>query len=166
MRGKEALSAARARNESLSLRLTQLGAQCETEGDEMSTPRYCASCWEPVATCVCDADQTDVFTPPPPPTGPQAETYTEQDGRPAAFTAFLASPEGGLFWVAVQAAALTAFQTGEQRFSPRDFLSSYRAQHGVRVNNVFSPWFADMLVERHPQLLAIIERRKRKKAGP
>jgi len=54
----------------------------------------------------------------------------------------------------------------ETRFSPRGFLAHYRDSKKVRINNNFSPWFADMLVAEHPQLVDIVERRVRKAAGP
>ena len=103
---------------------------------------------------------------PPPPTGPEAEKYHHEDGRPERFVAFLDTPDGQAFWEAVEEAALEALRTGEERFSTRTFLARYRDDEKVRINDHFSPWFADELVARHPLLLDIIERRKRRKAGP
>ena len=40
--------------------------------------------------------------PPPPPTGPKAEEYTPEEGRPPAFAKFLASDEGQEFWRQMQ----------------------------------------------------------------
>jgi hypothetical protein len=104
--------------------------------------------------------------PPPPPTGPEAEPHTREEGKPPAFQRFLESDDGKLFWEEIQSAALEAYRAGEKRFSPRGFLAHYRDTKKVRVNNVFSPWFADLLVAKYPALLDIIERRVRKKKGP
>jgi hypothetical protein len=103
---------------------------------------------------------------PSPPTGPAAAVYRREDGRPSAFTAFMKSEDGTPFWRALEAAALDALARRETRFSPRGFLAHYRDSKKVRINNNFSPWFADMLVAEHPQLVDIVERRVRKAAGP
>jgi len=103
---------------------------------------------------------------PSPPTGPAAEVYSREEGKPSAFTAFMESADGTPFWRALEAAALDALARREARFSPRGFLAHYRDSKRVRINNNFSPWFADMLVAEHPQLVDIVERRVRKKTGP
>jgi hypothetical protein len=104
--------------------------------------------------------------PPPPPSGPDAEPYKQEDGRPSAFLRFLETAEGAAFWESIQTAALEALEAGEKRFSPRSFLGNYRVTEKVRVNDHYSPWFADMLVKEYPDLLDIVERRERKKPGP
>ncbi len=103
---------------------------------------------------------------PAPPTGPQVDDFGYDEGLPPAFARFLATEDGQAFWRAIQEAALAVFRRGETRFSPRGFLAHYRDTNKVRINNIFSPWFADMLVAAHPELLDIVERRKRKKPGP
>lgn len=103
-------------------------------------------------------------SPPDPPTGPQAEAYTREEGRPEAFDRFMATEEGETFWWAIRTAALAALEEGEARFSARAFLSNYRHTRKVRINDHFSPWFADLLVATYPALLDIVERRERKKA--
>jgi len=103
---------------------------------------------------------------PSPPTGPAAEAYSREEGKPSAFTAFMESADGTPFWRALEAAALDALARGETRFSPRGFLAHYRDTKRVRINNNFSPWLADQLVAEHPQLVDIVERRVRKAAGP
>ncbi len=103
---------------------------------------------------------------PAPPTGPTAESYDHEDGRPEKFVAFLATEDGRRFWDCIEDAALGAFQSGARRFSARTFLHKYREREKLRINDHFSPWFADELVSRHPALLEIIERRSRKKVGP
>jgi hypothetical protein len=116
---------------------------------------------------VPDPDQVGLFEqPPPPPTGPLADPYSREEGKPPAFIKFMDSEDGPPFWMALQDAALDAFARQETRFSPRGFLAHYRDTKKVRLNNNFSPWFADQLVVNHPQLIDIIERRKRTKEGP
>ena len=103
---------------------------------------------------------------PLPPSGPQAERYSVEEGLPSALTAFMEGEDGPPFWRALEAAALDALARQETRFSPRGFLVHYRDTKRVRINNNFSPWFADLLLMEHPQLVGIVERRVRKAAGP
>lgn len=111
--------------------------------------------------------QVDLFErAPSPPTGPLADPHTREEGKPLGFVKFMESDDGAPFWRALQDAALDAFRRQETRFSPRGFLAHYRDTKKVRLNNNFSPWFADMLVTEHPHLIDIVERRMRKKAGP
>jgi len=113
-----------------------------------------------------DTTQISLFNAPAPPTGPTADKYSREEGKPHAFIKFMDSEDGPPFWMALQDAALDAFRRQEKRFSPRGFLAHYRDTKKVRINNNFSPWFADQLVAEHPQLLDLIERRVRKKEGP
>lgn len=101
---------------------------------------------------------------PAPPSGPAAEPYVKEDGDAEAFDVFWESAEGAEFWVALCLAARTALDTGDLRFSTRTFLARYRDDNHVRVNNDFSPKFADLLIVDDPRLEAILERRKRTKA--
>ena len=107
----------------------------------------------------------DSYTPAPP-TGPAAEVYSREEGKPLAFTKFMDSEDGPQFWRALQDAALDALARQETRFSTRTFLARYRDDEKVRINDHFSPWFADELVVKYPRLIDIIERRARKKPGP
>lgn len=104
--------------------------------------------------------------PPPPPTGPQAEPFSRLDGAPEAFLAFLETEDGQRFWSWLVAQAMGALSRGEKRFSTRTSVALFRAVEKVRINDHFSPWFADLLVQEHPELVDIIERRARKKRGP
>ena len=103
---------------------------------------------------------------PAPPTGPAAEVYSREAGKPPALIKFMESDDGPPFWLALEEAALAALGRRERRFSARGFLAHWRDTKRVRINNDFSPWFADRLVAKHPQLIDIIERRVRKKPGP
>ena len=122
---------------------------------------------KPTREEVVDEDQRSLFdAAPSPPTGPAADPYSREDGKPPAFIEFLDSEDGPPFWRALQDAALDAFRRQEERFSCASFIWHYRDTKKVRLNNNFSPWFADMLVTEHPQLIDVIERRKRTKEGP
>jgi len=103
---------------------------------------------------------------PIPPTGPAAEVYSREEGKPHAFIKFMESEDGPPFWRALQDAVLDALGRQEKRFSTRTFLARYRDDEKVRINDHFSPWLADELVAKYPQLIDIIERRVRKKSGP
>ena len=130
----------------------------EDPGDQNDSPRRRE---EPP-----DPSQGGLFEPPSPPTGPLADRYTRAEGKPPAFIKFMASEDGPPFWRSLQDAALDAFRRQETRFSCASFIWHYRDTKKVRLNNNFSPWFADMLVTEHPHLIDIVERRVRKKAGP
>ena len=116
-----------------------------------------------------DPTQVGMFDeddPPPPPTGPLADPYHNSDNRPEKFIAFMESDNGKTFMARAAGAALAALRQGDARFSVLGYIHTYRAIHNERVNNTFAPWVADELVARHPRLVDLIERRKRRKAGP
>ena len=103
---------------------------------------------------------------PGPPTGPLADIYNSHgDNKPEKFVAFLNSEIGVRFMKSVTRAALLAHKDGDRRFSVLGYIHEYRALMKERVNNSWAPYVADELVKRHPSLLAIIERRKRKVLG-
>lgn len=106
-----------------------------------------------------------MFEAPPPPTGPKAEEYSRDDGRPEKFVAWIQTGEGVHFMLATIGAARRSMHTGD-RFSVLGYVHSYRETRSVRINNTFAPWIADELVKRDPGLLDTIERRARKKKGP
>ena len=62
----------------------------------------------------------------------------------------------------VTVAAQEAVMRGDKRFSVLGYIHAYRVLYRVRINNTYAPWVADELVREHPELLEIIERRKRK----
>lgn len=102
---------------------------------------------------------------PSPPTGPEAEPYGRDNGSSSRFAAFIETGKGAAFMSRVASAALSGLSRGDRRFSVFSYIGQYRALHKVRITNNFAPLVADELVRRHPQLLDIIERRARKKAG-
>lgn len=100
--------------------------------------------------------------PPPPPTGPEGEEYEGEDNRPPAFMRLLRTTRGQEIWASIERAALKSLSMGETRFSTRGFIDTKK----VGINNAFAPWFSDMLVAKHPELLDIVERRRRSRPGP
>jgi hypothetical protein len=96
-----------------------------------------------------------------PPTGPKAKAYTREEGQVAAYYRWRDTDEGVEFVGAMTRAAFAALYV-KGRFSTRTFLCMYRDEHKLRINNNFSPWLADELVATHPELLDVVERRKRK----
>ena len=112
-----------------------------------------------------DSDAYQRMRAPGPPTGPLADIYSHGDNKPERFVAFMRSEVGMEFMVAAAQNALWALEIGVKRFSVLGYIHEYRALHKVKINNTFSPWISDELVRRHPSLLDIIERRKRKVLG-
>jgi|TARA_R100001143_G_scaffold12132_1_gene13516 hypothetical protein len=110
-----------------------------------------------------DPSQISLFDAPAPPTGPTVDDYKRKDGKLERFIDFLSTEEGRRYWSILESSALRALNIGQKRFSTRTFVERYRAQTKTRLNNDFSVWSADLLVDRHPDLLDIIERRKRKR---
>ncbi len=107
-------------------------------------------------------EQPSLFdAPPQPPTGPAADPHPKNDGGVEAFRAFLATPEGAVFWSSARGAARAARRAGERRWSARTYLAWFRDVHHIRMNDHWSPYLADMLVQNDPDLLDIIERRRR-----
>ena len=130
-------------------------------GDQNNSPQQREETFDP--TQVGMFDEGD---PPPPPTGPLADPYHSPDNRPEKFIAFMESDNGKTFMARAAGAALAALRQGDARFSVLGYIHTYRAIHSERVNNTFAPWVADELVRRHPDLVDLIERRKRRKEGP
>ena len=112
-----------------------------------------------------DSDAYQKMRAPGPPTGPLADIYSHGDNKPEKFVAFLGTNVGVAFMRSAAGAAISALECGDKRFSVLGYIHEYRALNKVRINNTYAPWVADELVKRHPSLLDIIERRKRKVVG-
>lgn len=107
----------------------------------------------------------DLFDEPPePPTGPAAEVPSPGDGSFRAYLRFRNTAPGQQAWAWIVEVALTRYGQGERRISPRTLVAEARDVLKVRINDHFSPWIADDLVVLRPELLDVIERRKRRKA--
>ena len=100
---------------------------------------------------------------PPPPSGPLGTASTKADAKWERFEAFRYSEQGVEFWQWLSNKALAALEAGDTRFSVRTWTAFYRDHYGVGITNDFTPWLADELVARHPQLLTIIQRKLRRK---
>ncbi len=107
----------------------------------------------------------DAFRAPSPPTGPEAESYGREDGKPERFAAFLETTDGQAFIHYAASTARQALSRGDKRFSVLGYIHEYRALHRIRLNNSWAPLVADEILKRHPSLEQIIERRARKTAG-
>lgn len=79
------------------------------------------------------------------------------------YLAWRGTPDGEAFWREMQNRALRAFHGGAQRISVNGLHDEVRRDLKIGSNNTWRPWLADDLVRRYPDLLAVIERRKRRK---
>ena len=105
----------------------------------------------------------DLFSPPPPPTGPEVKAYTKEDSTKEKFEAFMGTPDGFAMWTDLKRVALGALgNSGERRFSVRGWVYDWRMRTKGRMTNSWTPLLADRLVGEFPQLLSIITRKNRK----
>lgn len=105
-----------------------------------------------------------LFAPPPPPSGPRATVPSAVDGGYHTYVAWKYTQDGATVVAWVEGRALARFASGERRISARTLAADARDALKIKVNDHFTPWIADDLVARHPELLDVIERRKRRKA--
>ena len=109
------------------------------------------------------------------PSGPRSDVPDADAGSHEAYVAWRQTVKGHEVFEAAERAALEVLRQAEAaeqvalgftvRFSPRTFIALYRQDFGVRINNNFSPWLGDELIQKDPQLERVIERRARKKAA-
>lgn len=110
--------------------------------------------------------QGQIFALPDPPTGPESKGFMDSDGTPGKFIMFMMTETGYNFYCALERLAVAALDRGDERFSVLGALHAVRCDTKLRVNNSFAPWFADQLVEDHPRLLHVIQRKPRRKVNP
>lgn len=122
----------------------------------------CARCGQ-VMTSVQTSESAAMFFRPP--SGPEVTSYTDAEGSPEAYRAFMAGVVGQELWTELLAAAQAvyhgAYHATAKRFSTRSFIAKYRERYGLRINDHFSPWLADALVASDVRLDTIVERRRR-----
>lgn len=113
--------------------------------------------------------QSDLFEPgqrhsSPPPSGPQTPIHTKAMNTYRAYLAWKRSEEGGRIfgWMLKEARKRAA--AGAYRIGVKQLAEEARATLRGELNNVFTAWISDDLVEAEPGLLPLIERRVRKKA--
>lgn len=104
----------------------------------------------------------DLFNPPP--SGPAATIPSPKSGTRAAYWVWRKTDDGVMVWRWILERVNAAFMAGEKRASPRTLVADCREALRVKVNDHFSAFVADELVERYPELKPIIERRKRRLA--
>lgn len=98
---------------------------------------------------------------PSPPTGPTTMPPPKSAGRREDYEAWKAS-EGIEVYAFIEAEALRRLAAGERRISVNAMHELARARFKWELNNSFRPYIADDLVTDHPELLAVIERRRRR----
>ena len=105
----------------------------------------------------------DLF-PPPPPSGPEGRIPSRPEGEYHSYLVWKQSPDGHRACAWILDRVMARLRAGEQRISTRTILCECRDALKVEINNIYSPWIADDLIVRYPELLDVIERRKRRKA--
>lgn len=119
-----------------------------------------------------NASQLDLLVPGPPPapprppTGPLVLPPPPAANTPAAYRAWRATADGDEAWGWILGRAREALATGRDRLSAKALVEGCRARLKVEINNTWTAWIADDLVTAEPGLLAIVERRRRRKARP
>ena len=109
------------------------------------------------------AEEPDLFEPP---TGPEAEEFTHEDGMPERYVAWRETEEGErcLRWMAHSAYQL--INDGAKRVSVNYLSDLVRVELKIRHCNTWRPWMATDVVKRWPDLLPYIQRKKRKSPEP
>ena len=103
-----------------------------------------------------------LFDVPDPPTGPPK--MPSQPNTWAGYLAWRRSADGLTVWWAIEDEALRRLAAGDKRVSLKGLVELVRG-NGAEINNTHTAWLADDLCRRHPELLAVIERRARRKHG-
>lgn len=99
------------------------------------------------------ATQLDVFTQPQP-SSPEAK-----------WARWIAKPESWPVVAEIERRALACANRGDTRIELNRIVADVRADLGVSIDNSLRAILARRLVEKHPQLDTLIERRKRKAEG-
>ena len=108
----------------------------------------------------------DLFSQPPePPSGPRTDPrkFTAEPPSVAVrYVAWKASKGGWRAWRYVERTALDLAAAGELRISTKFLVEQARRRLKVEINNNFTSFLATELVARHPHLVELVERRKRR----
>ena len=104
-----------------------------------------------------------MFDIPDPPTGPAKRPASANTFR--GYLHWRGTPDGEAFWAELVHRTLRLHRSGAQRISVNRLHDDVRGDLKIEANNTYRPWLADDLCRRWPELMAVIERRKRRKAG-
>ncbi len=107
-------------------------------------------------------DQKEIpFGPPDPPTGPVVEPPPKSKNTLAAYRIWRESAEGLAVWRYVSEQALSMANGNAKRISTKTLVEAARLRMKLEINNSYTAYFADDLVVEYPQMLNLIERRRR-----
>lgn len=101
---------------------------------------------------------------PEPPTGPRKAPPRKAANTREAYWAWRKTEDGKKAWAGIRDMALGSLKAGESRISAKSLVELERGAEAIEINNTYTAYVADELVERYPALLPLIERRRRKKA--
>jgi hypothetical protein len=101
---------------------------------------------------------------PAPPTGPTKIAPDAEANHYTVYCEWRETEEGKKVWEFVVAEALLLARAGEKRISVNALCEQARHKLKALVNNTYRAWIADDLVVQYPELLPVIERRRRTKA--
>lgn len=105
---------------------------------------------------------------PPPPTGPAADIPEREANKYNRYLEWRQTVEGKRAWVYMVQECRKLLDEArlvgqELRISTKWLAEQVRRIYKIHVNNSYTGWLADDLVEFNPSLLDVIERRKRRK---
>ena len=100
---------------------------------------------------------------PAPPTGPAVVPPSREANSYSAYREWRETEDGALAWRHLVDGARQQAADLVSRISVYGLSEEARHILKIEINNTFRPWIADDLVEQYPELLPLIERRKRKK---
>ena len=111
------------------------------------------------------SSQPTLWEVPSPPSGPQTDVrkFTREAGTHRAYVWWRTeTEEGRRVFAYVERCALTEAARGETRISIRTLAEQARMRLKIEMNDHYSPWMADDLLARHPHLIDLVERRRRR----
>ncbi len=109
--------------------------------------------------------QPTLWDTPSPPSGPAKDVRRFVGSTRARYERWRTeTPEGRQAFKWIAGAALVAAERGDKRISVNRLVEQARADLLVEIDNTARSWIADDLIARHPHLVDLIERRKRRAA--
>ena len=102
---------------------------------------------------------------PVPPSGPAVLVPTHKANTMLAYRSWRLTREGQWAFAELERLALTEWHSGAMRIAVKGLVERVRSSLRFQINNTYAPWIADELVESHPELTDVIERRRRRNHG-